>query len=66
MYKAKIWTPKRTSFKRTSRPYIVNFGSMYRVNIESSAGNSWHPLVTFYDSAFNAIEVIEKESLERV
>lgn len=66
VYKAEnLVTQRELVLKRTSRPYIVELGSMYRVNIESSAGNSWYPLVTFYDSAFNAIEVIEKESLEK-
>ena len=36
VYKAEnLGYSKRTSFKRTSRPYIVELGSMYRVNIES-------------------------------
>ena len=66
VYKAEnLVTQRELVLKRTSRPYIVELGGMYRVNIESSAGNSWHPLVTFYDSSFNAIEVIEKESLEK-
>lgn len=66
VYKAEnLVTQRELVLKRTSRPYIVELGSMYRVNIESSPGNSWYPLVTFYDSAFNAIEVIEKESLEK-
>lgn len=66
VYKAEnLVTQRELVLKRTSRPYIVELGNMDRVNIESNAGNSWYPLVTFYDSAFNAIEVIEKESLEK-
>ena len=50
--------------KRAIRPYFVELASMSRVNIVSNSGNSWYPLVTFFDSKFNAIEVIEKNSLE--
>ncbi|QEZ90007.1 hypothetical protein [Aliarcobacter cibarius] len=66
IYKAEdLVTQREVILKRANRPYFVELGSMYRVNIESNPGNSWYPMVTFYDSGFNAIEVVEKESLEK-
>ncbi|WP_198304223.1 hypothetical protein [Arcobacter vandammei] len=66
IYKAEnLVTQKELTLKRASRPYYVELGNVYRVNINSNAGNNWYPLVTFYDSGFNAIEVVEKENLEK-
>ncbi|QKF74301.1 hypothetical protein AFAEC_2156 [Aliarcobacter faecis] len=66
IYKAEnLTTQNEVVLKRASKPYFIELGSMYRVNITSNAGNSWYPLVTFYDKGFNAIEVVEKESLEK-
>ncbi len=66
IYKAEdLVTKREVELRRSSKPYFIELGDIYRVNINSNIGNSWYPLVTFYDKGFNAIEVVEKESLEK-
>lgn len=66
VYKAEsLVTQNELNLRRATKPHIIELGNIYRVNIESNSGNSWYPLVTFYDSAYNAIDVVEKYSLEK-
>jgi len=49
--------------KPTSKPYFVKVANASKVTISSSAGNSWTPVVVFYDNDLNIIGIVEKDSL---
>ncbi len=49
--------------KPTSKPYFVKIANASKVTISSSAGNSWTPVVVFYDNDLNIIGMVEEDSL---
>lgn len=53
------------SLKKPQRPYIVEVDNISNININSTAGNSWHPNIVFYDKNYNVLEIVEKDSLHR-
>lgn len=53
------------SLKKPQRAYIIEVDNISNITISSTAGNSWHPNIVFYDSNYNVLEIVEKDSLHR-
>ena len=66
IYKAEdLVGTKQLSIKKPLKPYIIKVSNSPKIIIDSNVGNTWYPNIVFYDSNFNIIEIIEKDSLHK-
>lgn len=66
VYKAEnLVDNNRLSLKKPLKPYMIRVQNSSRISIDSNAGNSWYPSVTFYDNDLNILDIHEENSLQK-
>jgi len=66
VYKAEdLVTKDSVSFRKPTKPYMVEIADTNLVQIESKSGNKWYPSIVFYDTNFNVIKIFESEELHK-
>ncbi len=66
IYKAEdLINKNQLNLRKPLKPYIVKVNNISKIYLDSNAGNSWYPSVTFYDDNFNIIEIFEENSLQK-
>ena len=66
IYKAEdLINKNQLNLRKPLKPYIVKVNNISKIYLDSNAGNSCYPSVTFYDDNFNIIEIFEENSLQK-
>jgi hypothetical protein len=55
-----LYNHKKVKLRRSLYAYWFNVSKIRKLQIQSAAGNQWHPYISYYDAALHLVKIVKK------